>query len=49
MQIFVSLRLKQREMAFVPKLPLFELFLAPFIFIFCSVPGQSEMAHTIVL
>jgi len=25
------------------------LYIAPLIFIFCSVPGQSEMAHTIAL
>ena len=26
-----------------------KLYIAPLIFIFCSVPGQSKMAHTIVL
>ena len=46
----VSLHLMQRQIRTCTHTPTFrKLHIAPLIFIFCSVPGQSEMPHVNVL
>ena len=50
MQFVVSSHLMQRQIRTCSQTPTFsKSYIAPSIFIFCSVPGQSEMPHTNVL